>query len=178
VNPSFDRISLIGREQAGLSRYAGPGHWNDPDMLEVGNGKLTADENRTHMGLWSMLAAPLLAGNNLSKLTPEVTAILTNREVIAIDQDPLGRQAERIYAEGPVEIWSRPLANGDVALAIFNFGEDESLLRGISLHLKEAGAAPGWKARDLWAGQDLGRITDKPSFVLKRHASILLRLSK
>jgi alpha-galactosidase len=77
VTPTFDRISLIGREQAGLARYAGPGHWNDPDMLEVGNGKLTPDENRTHMGLWAMLAAPLLAGNNLSRLTPEITSILT-----------------------------------------------------------------------------------------------------
>ena len=110
-------MSLIGRGQAGLAKYAGPGHWNDPDMLEVGNGKLTTDENRTHMGMWAMLAAPLLAGNNLSTLTPEIMAILTNRDVIAIDQDPLGRQANRIFAEGPVEIWSRPLSNGDVALA-------------------------------------------------------------
>ena len=178
INPSFDRISLIGREQAGLSRYAGPGHWNDPDMLEVGNGKLTLDENRTHMGMWAMLAAPLLAGNNLSLLTPEIGAILTNREIIAIDQDPLGREAKRIFAEGPVEIWARPLANGDVALAIFNFSDDETFLRGISLHLKEAGAGNGWKARDVWAGKDLGRINDDHPFTLQPHASLVLRLSR
>ena len=178
INPSFDRISLIGREQAGLSKYAGPGHWNDPDMLEVGNGKLTLDENRTHMGMWAMLAAPLLAGNNLSLLTPEIGAILTNREIIAIDQDPLGREAKRIFAEGPVEIWARPLANGDVALAIFNFSDDETFLRGISLHLKEAGAGNGWKARDVWAGKDLGRINDDHPFTLQPHASLVLRLSR
>jgi len=178
INSTFDRIILIGRGQAGLGKYAGPGHWNDPDMLEVGNGKLTPDENRTHMGMWAMLAAPLLAGNNLSKLTPEVKAILTNRDVIAIDQDSLGKQANRIFAEGPVEIWSRLLSNGDVALAVFNFGEDEAFLRGISLHLDQAGAADGWKAYDVWSGKNLGKIDNNYKFSLDRHASLLLRLSR
>ncbi len=178
INPSFNQMALLGRGQAGLGKYAGPGHWNDPDMLEVGNGKLTLDENRTHMGMWAMLAAPLLAGNNLSKLTPEVTGVLTNKEVIAIDQDALGKQAERIYAEGPIEIWSRPLADGSRALAVFNFGEDQSYLRGIHLHLKEAGAGSGWKARDVWAAKDLGPIKDDATFVLRRHESLLLRLSR
>jgi alpha-galactosidase len=178
IFPTWDRMSLIGRSQAGLSKYAGPGHWNDPDMLEVGNGKLTLEENRTHMGMWAMLAAPLLAGNNLSQMTPEVTAILTNREIIAIDQDKLGRQAERLYAEGPVEIWSRPLADGSVALAIFNFGEDRSFLRGISLHLKEAGAGNGWKARDVLAAKDMGPVTDKTAITLPRHGSLILKLTR
>jgi alpha-galactosidase len=178
VDPTFDRITLIGREQAGLGKYAGPGHWNDPDMLEVGNGKLTLDENRIHMGMWAMLAAPLLAGNNLSELTPEITAILTNREIIAIDQDPLGKQAERIFAEGPVEIWSRPLADGGRAVAIFNFGDDESFLRGIGLHLKEAGVGKNWKARDVWGAKDLGPINDDYKFSLNRRSSLILRFSK
>ena len=178
INPSFRRMAQIGREQDGLERYAGPGHWNDPDMLEVGNGKMTLDEDRTHMGMWAMLAAPLLAGNNLSQLTPEVTAVLTNREVLAIDQDSLGKQARRIFAEGPVEIWARPLADGGVALAVFNFGEDESMMRGIKLHLAQAGAADGWKARDLWSGKDLGPIRDDYAFRLKRHESLLLKLSR
>jgi alpha-galactosidase len=178
VTPTFDRISLIGREQAGLARYAGPGHWNDPDMLEVGNGKLTLDENRTHMGMWAMLAAPLLAGNNLSQLTPEITSILTNREIITIDQDPLGKEADRIYAEGPIEIWARPLVDGSRVLAIFNFGEQRSYLRGVSLHLEEAGAANGWHARDVWMAKDLGPISDATQFTIRRHGSIILRLSK
>jgi alpha-galactosidase len=178
VTANFDRISQIGREQAGLTQYAGPGHWNDPDMLEVGNGNLTPDENRTHMGMWAMLAAPLFAGNNLSQLSPEVNAILTNREIIAIDQDPLGKEADRIYAEGPIEIWARPLADGSKALAIFNFGEQRSYLRGISLHLEEAGAAGGWRARDVWMAKDLGPISDSTQFTIPRHGSIILRLSK
>ena len=178
IQPDFDRMSYIGRSQAGLAKFAGPGRWNDPDMLEVGNGKLTLDQDRVHMGHWAMLAAPLLAGNNLSQLTPEITAILTNREVIAIDQDPLGHQAERIFAEGTIEIWSRPLAGGAVALEIINFSDDDSFLRGIPLHLKEAGAAPGWKARDLWTGKDLGPIQDNYTFTLKRQSALLLRLTK
>ncbi len=106
INATFDRMASSA-SQAGLSKFAGPGHWNDPDMLEVGNGKLNATTRTvTHMTLWAMLAAPLLAGNNLTAMTPDVTAILTNREVIAIDQDPLGKQGDRIYAEGPIEIWS------------------------------------------------------------------------
>ncbi len=177
IQSNFDRMSLIGREQANLAKYAGSGHWNDPDMLEVGNGKLTLDENRVHMGLWAMLAAPLLAGNNLSQLTPDITAILTNRDVIAIDQDSLGREANRIYSEGPIEIWSRPLTGGAVALDIINFNDDDSFLRGITLHLREAGAAPGWKAHDVWAGKDLGSIQDDYSVILKGHSSLLLRLT-
>jgi alpha-galactosidase len=178
VTPTFERISLIGREQAGLARYAGPGHWNDPDMLEVGNGKLTLDENHTHMGMWAMLAAPLLAGNNLSQLTPEIAAILTNREILAIDQDSLGSEADRIYAQGPIEIWARPLADGTRALAIFNFGEQRSYLRGISLHLEQAGAADGWHARDIWMAKNLGSITNSTHFSIPRHGSVILRLSK
>jgi alpha-galactosidase len=178
INPTFPRIATIAREQAGLAKYAAPGHWNDPDMLEVGNGKLTADENRTHMGMWAMLASPLLAGNNLSELTPEVTSILTNREVLAIDQDPLGKQASRIFAEGQVEIWARPLSNGDIALIVINFAESKTLLRNIGLHLAQAGAANGWKARDVWAAKNLGPIQDDYKFTLDKHASLLLRLSR
>ena len=104
INDSWDRMSVIGFGQAGLSRYASPGHWNDPDMLEVGNGKMKPDEYRTHMSLWAILAAPLLAGNDLSKMTPDTLAILTNKDVIAIDQDALGKQGDRISATGPFEV--------------------------------------------------------------------------
>ena len=178
INPTFDRMSLIGREQAGLAKYAGPGHWNDPDMLEVGNGKLSLEENRLHMALWAMLAAPLLAGNNLSQLTPEVLGVLTNKEIVAIDQDALGRQGERIFSEGPVEIWARPLADGSRALAVFNFSDHREFLKGISLHLKEAGAGPGWRARDVWAGKDLGAIRDDMPMTIPGHGSVVLVLRK
>ena len=178
VKENFPSIALIANSNIGIGKYAGPGHWNDPDMLEVGNGKLTLDENRTHMGMWAMLAAPLLAGNNLTKLTPEITAILTNKEVIAIDQDALGHEAERVYQEGPVQIWSRPLADGGHAVAIINFGEDFTFLRGISLHLKEAGVKGSAKARDVWGAKDLGSIDDNYRVSLRRHEMLLLRFSK
>ena len=174
ISANFDRMSLIGRGQAGLAKYAGPGHWNDPDMLEVGNGRLTEDENRPHMTLWAMLAAPLIAGNNLTGMKPEIAAILMNKEVIDIDQDALGRQGDRIYAEGPVEIWAKPLTGGRKAVAIFNFGESASDMHGIGLHLKEAGLPSHVTARDAWAAKDLGRIGDDTQFTVPRHGVVLL----
>ena len=178
VKENFPSIALIANTNIGIGKYAGPGHWNDPDMLEVGNGKLTLDEDRTHMGMWAMLAAPLLAGNNLTKLTPEITAILTNKEVIAIDQDTLGHAAERVYQEGPVQIWTRPLADGGHAVAVINFGEDFTFLRGINLHLKEAGVKGNMKARDVWGAKDLGSINDDYKVTLRRHEMLLLRFPK
>jgi alpha-galactosidase len=177
INAHYDRMAFIGLGQAGLSKYAGPGHWNDPDMLEVGNGKLSHDENLTHMTLWAMLAAPLIAGNNLTLMTPEIKAILTNREVIAIDQDTLGKQGDRVFSEGPIEIWSRPLHDGSTALAIFNFGESEANLRDITLPLNAVGYPKTAKARDIWAAKDLGTITDTTKFDLPKHGVVLLRLT-
>ena len=101
IKDTYARMEAIGFGQAGLAKFAGPGHWNDPDMLEVGNGGMNADEYRTHMSLWAILAAPLLAGNDLSKMSAETVALLTNREVIAIDQDSAGKQGDRFAAEGP-----------------------------------------------------------------------------
>jgi alpha-galactosidase len=173
INPTWDRMTLIGFSQAGLSKYAGPGHWNDPDMLEVGNGKLTLDENRLHMSLWAMLAAPLLAGNDLSKMPPETSAILTNREVIAIDQDELGKQGDRVSAVGPIEIWAKPLKGGDKAVALFN-RNDYPLpitVKFSDLGLKSA------KARDIWQAKDLGKLESYTATV-PRHGVVLLRLTK
>jgi alpha-galactosidase len=173
ISANFDRMSLIGRSQAGLAKFAGPGHWNDPDMLEVGNGKLTHDENMTHMTLWAMLAAPLIAGNNLTQMTPDVAAVLMNKDVIAIDQDALGKQGDRVYAEGPVEIWYKPLQGG-MAVAIFNFSDTPAEMRGIRLHLKELGFPRPVKARDVWAGKDLGTITDDWKTTVPKHGVVLL----
>ena len=173
ISANFDRMSLIGRSQAGLEKYAAPGHWNDPDMLEVGNGRLTHDENVTHMTLWAMLAAPLIAGNNLTQMTPDVASILMNKEAIAIDQDALGKQGSRVFADGPVEIWAKPLTGGRKAIAIFNFGETASEIRG-GLHLKDAGLAAQVTARDVWAAKDLGKIGDNWKVTVPRHGVVLL----
>ncbi len=96
---------------AGLRRYAGPGHWNDPDMLEVGNG-LTHNEDRAHFTMWCMLSAPLILGNDIRTVDPKTLSILLNGRVIAIDQDPLGVQGYRFMREGDLEVWLKPLAGG------------------------------------------------------------------
>jgi alpha-galactosidase len=172
INPTYDRMLLLGFSQSGLERYSGPGHYNDPDMLEVGNG-LTRDESETHMSLWALLAAPLLAGNDLSKMTPETISILSNKEVIAVDQDALGQQGQRFSVVGPLEIWVRPLANGDKAVALFNTG-----IGVAEMHFDVKSI--GWKsarARDLWKHQDLGVLPDEYSILVPKHGSILLRLT-
>jgi alpha-galactosidase len=174
IEPNYDRISVIGFSQAGLSKYAGPGHWNDPDMLEIGNGRMTHDENLTHMSLWVILAAPLIAGNDLSHMTPDTLAILTNREAIAIDQDVLGIQGDRISAVGPVEIWDKPLKGGDKAVAIFN--RDQSALP-VTLKLAAVGFPTGARTRDIWGAKDLGKLRDSYTVEVPRHGVVLLRLS-
>ena len=133
---NYDRFSLVGFEQDGLERFAGPGHWNDPDMLLVGLGKITDDESRTQVGLWSLLAAPLIASADLRKISPESLAILSNPEVIAVDQDPAGVQGRRMAEEGPLDIWMKPLADGSKAVGLFNRGED---VAPITVYFKDAG---------------------------------------
>jgi alpha-galactosidase len=178
ISANFDRMRIIGQGQAGLAKFAGPGHWNDPDMLEVGNGKLTLDENKVHMSLWAILAAPLIAGNNLTQMTPEIAAILMNKEVVAIDQDPLGKQGDRVYAQGPIEIWAKPLSGGRRAVAIFNFDSYPMGTDGISMHLKEMGFGASATARDVWGAKDLGKIKDDYTVNLPAHSVQLLILSR
>src|SRR5436190_1823813 len=108
--------------QDGLESYAGPGHWNDPDMLEVGNGGMTVTEYRSHFSLWCLLSAPLMAGNDLRSMSKEIKDILTNREVIAVDQDRAGLQGRRVKREGDREVWAKQLADGGRAVVLFNRG--------------------------------------------------------
>jgi alpha-galactosidase len=175
INDTYDRMSVIGFAQSGLGKYAGPGHWNDPDMLEVGNGGMNADEYRTHMTLWVILAAPLLAGNDLSKMTPQTLATLTNREVIAVDQDKLGKQGYRVSAVGPLEIWEKPLSGGAKAVALFNRGESAS---PITVELKDVGFGGGAKLRDLWTGKDVSASGGSYTAEVPSHGAVLLRVSR
>ena len=108
--------------QVGLDSFAGPGHWNDPDMLEVGNGGMTTSEYRSHFSLWCLLNAPLIAGNDLRNMSPEIKEILTNKELIAVNQDELGREARRVWKEGELEIWSKPMKDGSRAVLCLNRG--------------------------------------------------------
>ena len=175
ISDHYARMAEIGFGQAGLSRFAGPGHWNDPDMLEVGNGGMSAEEYRTHMSLWAILAAPLLAGNDLTTTTPETVAILTNRDVIAVDQDAAGKQGDRVSAEGPIEIWARSLADGSKAVGIFN-RHPSALTMQVDFHT--LGFTHSVKAKDLWLSKDLGRISDPYSVTIPGHGVLFLRVSQ
>jgi alpha-galactosidase len=166
---------VIGFSQNGMEKYAGPGHWNDPDMLEVGNGGMSHDEYQTHMALWAVLAAPLLAGNDLRSMTTETKEMLTNSEVIAIDQDPKGVQGHRVWDEGPLEIWVKPLADGSQAVGLFNRGE--SALK-ITVNFKLLGINDPMKVRDLWRHADLGEMRDSYTANVAKHGVVLLKLSK
>ena len=178
IKNNYDRMLIIAMAQMGLAKYAAPGRWNDMDILEVGNGVLSKDEAQSHMTLWAMLAAPLLAGNNLAQMTEDTKSVLMNREVIAIDQDPLGKAAKLLYAEGPLQIWTRPLADGSVAMAIVNTGFARTDMRGISLPLREVGFPNGAHARDLWKEIDLGVINDDRRFPIPKHGVVFLKLTK
>lgn len=123
IQDNWGSVLNILDRQVGLEQYAGPGHWNDPDMLEVGNGGMSETEYQAHFSLWCILAAPLMAGNDLRSMSEATRAILTNREVIAVNQDPLGVQGRKIRDDGDHEIWVKPLVNGERAVLFFNRGE-------------------------------------------------------
>ena len=173
IDDHYDRMSVIGFDQDGLEPFAGPGHWNDPDMLEVGNGGMNHDEYITHMSLWVLLAAPLLAGNDLSKMSPETLAILTNKEVIAVDQDAKGAQGRRIAQEGPLEVWTKPLADGSTAVGLFNRGESTNPL---TVSFKDLGVAGSAQVRNLWTHTDLGSFDGSYTVDVPRHGAVLLRV--
>jgi alpha-galactosidase len=175
ITPKWDRIYAIVSQQAGLESYAGPGHWNDPDMLEVGNGNLTLAENRTHFSMWAMLAAPLLAGNNLTSMKPEIKAILTNRDVIAIDQDPLGRQGSRAYSDGEVEVWTRQLSGGALAVAIVAVGDSRYATHPFHLNLGKLGLHGPQSGKDLRTGKSI-TLTDNMPIEIESHDVLLVRI--
>jgi alpha-galactosidase len=170
--------------QAGLRIYAGPGHWNDPDMMEVGNG-MSESEDRAHFSMWAMLAAPLIAGNDLRTMSGATQSILTNREVIAVDQDPLGIQGFKYSDDGDLEIWFKPLAEEDWAMCILNRGtssqevelawQDEAVVDDLTGR-KTNFEARLYRIQDLWTGEYLGTTRQKLVADLPGHDVLMLRL--
>jgi alpha-galactosidase len=173
IHDSWGSMIANVEKQAAFASYAGPGHWNDPDMLEIGNGGMTADEYRTQMSLWALVSAPLLAGNDLGKMTQETKSILLNKEVIAIDQDPLGKQAmpER---QGDLETWVKPLVDGGVAVGVVNLGSStaRATIRAGDLRLGESVA----HARNLWTHEEVHLAGGMYSAAVAPHATLLLRI--
>jgi alpha-galactosidase len=171
IDDSYGRMIAIGFSQAGLSKFAGPGAWNDPDMLEIGNGKMSEEEYRTHMSLWVLLAAPLLAGNDLGKMTEADKGILLNTEAIGIDQDSRGAQGDRLHQSGDLEVWTKPLSGGRVAVGLFNRAWSS---REISVDLAEIGFQDGAGLRDVWKHKDLGHTTGVFTDTVPGHGVTLL----
>ncbi|RPF23176.1 glycoside hydrolase family 27 protein [Myceligenerans xiligouense] len=158
-----------------MREWTQPGRYNDPDMLMVGvRNSLTPTENRAHMSMWAMLSAPLIAGNDLRNMSADVRAVLTNRDVLAIDQDPLVRQADRVRDDGDAEVWAKPLADGSVAVALLNRGSGS---RQISTTLGEVGLGSGTHTyRELWTGAT-GTTTGQLSAHVAEHGVTLYKVS-
>jgi alpha-galactosidase len=175
IGDNYNSMILIGFAQNGLEKYAGPGHWNDADMLEIGNGKMTDDEYRTQMTLWCILAAPLFAGNDLTKMSPATLEMLTNPEVVAIDQDAAGVQGHRAWQEGPTQAWIKPLADGTSAIALLN---TQTRPATVTVNLNELGVPETIQARDVWQHKDLGTLHQRLTVSLPRHGAMLLKVSK
>ena len=172
--------------QENLRRYAGPGHWNDPDMLEVGNG-MTVNEDRAHFSMWAMVAAPLIAGNDLRDMSPETLNILGNKEVIAVDQDSLGVQGFKYSSRDSLEIWFKPLKSGDWAVCFLNMGNEEvpvsfdwkkelvsDTLSGRVLNA----SVNNYRLRDLWAKKAAGSTGTPLKGKVPSHDVWMLRLEK
>jgi alpha-galactosidase len=163
--------------QAGLEKYAGPGHWNDPDMLEVGNGGMTATEYKSHFSLWCLLASPLMAGNDIRSMTPEIKDILMNKEVIALNQDTLGIQGSKIRDDADFEVWSKPLSDGSKGVILFNRSAKKA---EIKISWEELGFAKNKAGtiRDLWLHRDMGNFTGAFSATVDPHGVVALKVKQ
>jgi alpha-galactosidase len=175
LNAQYDLVSGNGPD--GLAKYAGPGHWNDPDMMEVGNEGLSLAESRSHFSFWCILAAPLMAGNDVRHMSPEITAILTNKDIIAINQDAAGKQGYRALSEPAkqIEIWVKELSNQEWAVAVLNTGTTTA---DLTVEWGRLWTIQGkHNVRDVWAKKDVGD-TSKPYVAhLDSHDTAVFRLT-
>ncbi|HEY0273787.1 MAG TPA: glycoside hydrolase family 27 protein [Chitinophaga sp.] len=196
ISPVFDGVERHGNwdaqgamrildQQVGLAKYAGPGHWNDPDMLEVGT-KLTESEDRAHFTMWCMLAAPLIAGNDVRDMKPATLAILTNKAAIAIDQDSLGVEGFRYSKKDSLETWLKPLSNGDWALCFLNRADHaqpvtfdwrrQAVTDSVSGRVLDGSMLYKWQ--NVWTPQLAGSTARPFQAAVPAHDVVLLRLSK
>ncbi len=177
IENSWKSVAFIIEQMAPLYQWAGPGRWNDPDMLQVGNGVLTNNESRTQMTLWAMVAAPLLTGNDIRKMTDSVKAIYMNTEMIAVDQDSAGIPGYRILNSDGKQIWVRPLGGentGNMAVALYNSSDN---LQTIDLKFSDLGVSGAVKVRDIWKKKDLGILQEGLSSEVEPHHVTFLKIS-
>jgi alpha-galactosidase len=173
INDTYERMMSIADRQSGLSRFAGPGHWNDPDFLEVGNSGMTFEEQKSHFSLWALMAAPLMAGNDLTNMSEQTKSILLNRDVITVDQDPLGKAGDRVWQQGPLEVWARPLSGGALAVGLFN---QLTSATHMTVNLADLGIHGDAEAEDLWAHNNVGVLHESYTAVVPGHGVVMLRL--
>jgi alpha-galactosidase len=183
ITDTWQSMSGIGFGQAGLEKHAGPGTWNDPDMLVVGwvgwgpqlrPTQLKPFEQITHITLWSLLASPLLIGCDLTKLDEFTTKLLTNDEVLEVNQDPLGRQARRVSQDSTVEVWAKELEDGSMAVGLFNRGDSAA---DVKARWEDLGLTGRRAVRDLWRQKDLGTFTGELTATVARHGAVLVKLT-
>ena len=184
ISDTWSSMSRIGFGQAGHEKFAGPGHWNDPDMLVVGYvgwsakvrpTRLSPNEQYTHISLWCLLCAPLLIGCDMTRLDDFTLNLLTNDEVLEVNQDPLGHQATRIAKKDLVEIWAKDLEGGAKAVGLFNLGEEQA---PVSMSWSDLGLSGKHKVRDLWRQVDLGGYRESFQATVPRHGVLLIKVSK
>jgi alpha-galactosidase len=176
ISDDWKRMETIGFSQFEIAPYAKPGHWNDPDMLEVGNGGMTNDEYRTHISLWCLLAAPLLAGNDLSAMSDETKEILTNQDIIAVDQDHAAKPARRISQSGGAEVAARQLADGSTVVGLFNRTDEP---QEVSVSWESVGlSGKQLHVRDLWKHEAVPANGDHHTAMVPRHGVVMLRASQ
>lgn len=175
INDTWEKMTENLKENLPLAEYAKPGHWNDPDMLEVGNGGMSDIEYRSHFSLWSIMAAPLLIGTDLREADDATMEILENKEVITVDQDSLGRQGEVVSEEDGRWVISKELADGSRAVALFNESDDEQT---ISTTADEVGVpdADTYRTRDLWQQED-GTSSGTLEATVPAHGTVLLKVT-
>jgi alpha-galactosidase len=177
IKDNWTSMESNGFAQLAITGYVKPGHWNDPDMLEVGNGGMTADEYRTHMSLWAMLSAPLLAGNDLRTMTGETKSILLNREVIAVDQEAMPKAAHRIDTRGDMDIIARTMNDGSVVVGLFNRGKSDVDMSFDLAEIRRGKTPKPAVVRDLWAHTTAAVDKGRVSVNVPSHGVSLLRVA-
>ena len=183
IRDDWPSMTGIGFQQTGREQFAGPGGWNDTDMLVVGMvgwsqgtrpTNLTPNEQLTHIALWSLQAAPLLIGADLSKIDDWTTNILGNREMLAVNQDVLGKPAGRKSSDGWTEVWARPLEDGSLAVGLFNRGPEAAT---VGVKWADLGITGNRLVRDVWQQKDLGRFADQYTATVPRHGVVFIRIA-
>lgn len=177
ISDNWQSMERIGFAQVDITGNADPGHWNDPDMLEVGNGGMSPDEYRTHISLWSLLRAPLIAGNDLRSMTDETKSILMNPDIVAIDQDPDAKPLSVQSAQGKTEVLVRPLTGNAAAVGLFNRSDSPAQMsfRWDSLHLGIGLGQRSLEAKDLWKHQDVDTAAETYTTTVPPHGVVMIR---